>query len=78
MKDLVFFFIVSGHFLSKRNDLGIDKIFITYQDKISLTRKDQISLIYRDKIHLTYHNNNNKHLRFFFELAKFKNNRYAN
>ena len=70
----------SGHSLSKRNDLGIDKIFITYQDKISLTRQDQISLIYRDKIHLTYHNNNNnnKHLRFFFELAKFKNNRYAN
>jgi len=71
--------MVSGHSLSKRNDLGIDKIFITYQDKISLTRQDQISLIYRDKIHLTYHNNNNnKHLRFFFELAKFKNNRYAN
>ena len=70
--------MVSGHSSSKRNDLGIDKIFITYQDKISLTRQDQISLIYRDKIHLTYHNNNNKHLRFFFELAKFKNNRYAN
>jgi hypothetical protein len=72
--------MVSGHSLSKRNDLGIDKIFITYQDKISLTRQDEISLIYQDKIHLTYHNNNNnnKHLTLFFELAKFKNNRYAN